>query len=62
MYIFPDPKLLEVSEKQKTAPGVRVGHVNLRVADLDRAISFYCDALGLSVIYQRPPLEFLLEY
>jgi catechol 2,3-dioxygenase len=30
-------------------PAVRVGHVHLRVADLDRAIAFYRDALGLSV-------------
>lgn len=42
------------SEKRKTASGIRIGHVNLRVADLDRAISFYCDVLGLSVIYYAP--------
>ena len=30
-------------------PAVRVGHVHLRVADLDRSIAFYRDALGLSV-------------
>lgn len=30
-------------------PAVRVGHVHLRVADLDRAIAFYRDALGLAV-------------
>ena len=54
MYIFPDPKQSEASGKRKTASGVRIGHVNLRVADLDRAISFYCDALGLSVIYYAP--------
>jgi catechol 2,3-dioxygenase len=29
-------------------PAVRVGHVHLRVADLDRAIAFYRDALGLT--------------
>jgi catechol 2,3-dioxygenase len=54
MYIFPAPKQSEASEKRKTASGVRIGHINLRVADLDRAISFYCDALGLSVIYYAP--------
>jgi catechol 2,3-dioxygenase len=26
-------------------PTVRVGHVHLRVADLDRALAFYRDAL-----------------
>jgi catechol 2,3-dioxygenase len=30
-------------------PAVRVGHVHLRVADLDRALAFYRDALGFSV-------------
>src|SRR5919198_3478048 len=30
-------------------PAVRVGHVHLKVADLDRAIAFYCDALGFTL-------------
>jgi catechol 2,3-dioxygenase len=30
-------------------PAVRVGHVHLKVADLDRALAFYRDALGFSV-------------
>jgi catechol 2,3-dioxygenase len=30
-------------------PAVRVGHVHLRVSDLDRALAFYRDALGLGV-------------
>jgi len=28
---------------------VRIGHVHLRVADLDRALAFYCDLLGFSM-------------
>lgn len=28
---------------------VRVGHVHLKVADLDRALAFYCDVLGFEV-------------
>jgi catechol 2,3-dioxygenase len=31
-------------------PAVRVGHVHLRVADLDRAIAFYRDALGFGLV------------
>ena len=27
-------------------PGVRIGHVHLKVADLDRALNFYCGVLG----------------
>src|SRR4051795_6978215 len=30
-------------------PAVRVGHVHLRVADLDRALAFYRDVLGFGV-------------
>src|SRR5690242_18663079 len=30
-------------------PAVRIGHVHLRVADLDRAIAFYRDCLGFRV-------------
>jgi catechol 2,3-dioxygenase len=30
-------------------PAVRVGHVHLRVADLERALGFYRDALGFTV-------------
>jgi catechol 2,3-dioxygenase len=31
-------------------PAVRIGHVHLRVGDLDRALGFYRDALGLGVV------------
>ena len=33
----------------KTHPETRVGHVHLKVADLDRAIAFYKDVLGFHV-------------
>lgn len=38
---------------QKTVsihPGVRIGHVHLKVADLDRALKFYCDVLGFQLM------------
>ncbi|MDJ1157862.1 VOC family protein [Chelatococcus sp. SYSU_G07232] len=34
---------------QPIAPGVRIGHVHLKVADLDRAIAFYQGVLGFAV-------------
>jgi catechol 2,3-dioxygenase len=30
-------------------PQVRIGHVHLKVADLDRALKFYCDILGFEL-------------
>ena len=32
-----------------TDPGTRVGHIHLKVADLDRAIAFYRDVMGFAV-------------
>ncbi len=30
--------------------GVRIGHVHLKVADLDRALAFYCGVLGFDLM------------
>ena len=30
-------------------PDVRIGHVHLKVADLERALKFYCDVLGFEL-------------
>ena len=30
-------------------PGVRIGHVHLKVADVERALGFYCGVLGFEV-------------
>lgn len=34
---------------RKAHPETRIGHVHLRVSDLDRAIAFYRDVMGLDV-------------
>lgn len=31
-------------------PGVRIGHVHLKVADLERALGFYCGVLGFDLV------------
>lgn len=31
-------------------PGVRIGHVHLKVADLERALGFYCGVLGFALM------------
>jgi catechol 2,3-dioxygenase len=35
------------------ADGVRIGHVHLKVADLERALSFYCGILGFELMQRR---------
>src|ERR1700712_3692004 len=40
-------------DNSKTTPiiaGTRIGHVHLKVADLDRALGFYCGVLGFEVM------------
>ena len=33
-------------------PEVRIGHVHLKVADLDRALAFYCGVLGFELMHR----------
>jgi catechol 2,3-dioxygenase len=40
-------------------PGVDVGHVHLKVADLDRAVAFYRDVLGFELMATMPQAAFL---
>ncbi len=35
---------------QPIDPGVRIGHVHLKVADLERALGFYCGVLGFTLM------------
>jgi len=37
------------SEQCPIEPGTRIGHVHLKVADLDRALAFYCGVLGFEL-------------
>jgi catechol 2,3-dioxygenase len=34
-------------------PGVRIGHVHLKVANIDRALAFYCGVLGFELMQRR---------
>ena len=36
-------------------PQVRIGHVHLKVADLDRALGFYCGVLGFELTQRSGP-------
>lgn len=44
-----------MSQNTPIDPQVRIGHVHLKVADLDRAIAFYRDVLGFEItqLYAR---------
>jgi len=39
--------------------GVRIGHVHLKVADLERALAFYCGVLGFELTQRRPGAAFV---
>lgn len=40
----------EVPASSPATPGIRIGHVHLRVADLERSIRFYQDVLGFDLM------------
>jgi catechol 2,3-dioxygenase len=40
-------------------PGVDIGHVHLKVADLDRSLAFYRDVLGFEVQARMPGAAFI---
>jgi catechol 2,3-dioxygenase len=39
--VTPTPRLID--------PGVQIGHVHLKVADLERSLAFYCGVLGFEL-------------
>lgn len=42
-------------------PGARIGHVHLKVSDLDRSVAFYRDALGFEVTGRLDPAAAFLS-
>src|SRR5918999_5853456 len=40
-------------------PRVDIGHVHLKVADLERAVAFYTDVLGFAITTRMPGAAFL---
>ena len=36
-----------------------IGHVHLKIADLDRAVRFYRDVLGFEIVFQTDSAAFL---
>jgi catechol 2,3-dioxygenase len=40
-------------------PGTRIGHVHLKVSDIERALAFYCGVLGFSLMQRREGAAFI---
>jgi catechol 2,3-dioxygenase len=49
----------DVMEPVPIDPGVRIGHVHLKVADLERALAFYCGVLGFELTQRLPGAAFI---
>jgi catechol 2,3-dioxygenase len=47
-----DSSVYENLTPKPVDPAVRIGHVHLKVADLDRALKFYCGVLGFKLQQQ----------
>ena len=47
------------SNQHPIDPQVRIGHVHLKVADLERALNFYCSVLGFELKQQLPGAAFI---
>ena len=45
-----------VNDATRDLSKIRIGHVNLRVADLNRATDFYCNVLGMTVTCYGPTI------
>jgi catechol 2,3-dioxygenase len=39
-----------LNDQQRLDPQVRIGHIHLKVSDLERAIAFYRDVLGFKLM------------
>ncbi|HKQ56308.1 MAG TPA: VOC family protein [Candidatus Eisenbacteria bacterium] len=40
-------------------PGVMIGHVHLKVSDIDRSLAFYCGVLGFELMQRLPQAAFI---
>ncbi len=49
MPVRPHAAIENAGVAQPIAAGTRIGHVHLKVADLDRALGFYCGVLGFEL-------------
>jgi catechol 2,3-dioxygenase len=50
-----EAKLSETDPSAPIDPATRIGHVHLKVADLERALAFYCGILGFELTQRYGP-------
>jgi catechol 2,3-dioxygenase len=50
LFCYKLEKPVAATEKGPIAAGTRIGHVHLKVANIDRALQFYCGVLGFELI------------
>ncbi|WP_458096222.1 VOC family protein [Roseomonas sp. WA12] len=55
---IPSPKT-SAPRPATAPPGLRIGHTHLKVSDLERALGFWRDTLGLQETMRRPGAAFL---
>ncbi len=48
-------RIAETSLSAPIDPGTRIGHVHLKVADIERALGFYCGVLGFALTQRYGP-------
>jgi len=41
---------MKADDGKSINPGVRIGHVHLKVADIERSLAFYCGILGFDLV------------
>ena len=51
----PQTRAAEAQPTKPIDPGTRIGHVHLKVADIDRALAFYCGVLGFELTQRYGP-------
>ena len=51
--------MASIESPRPIASGVDIGHVHLKVADLERALGFYCGVLGFTLMQRMPGAAFV---
>jgi catechol 2,3-dioxygenase len=54
-----DERQKQMSASAPIDPGVKIGHVHLKVTDLDRALDFYTGILGFELTQRMPGAAFM---